>query len=770
VPTTLNSFIASEFRMGFREKFVTEGLNQKMAAVMPPGVYRGFKLGPTATVNAVSIDPDPSALDNIALFETATGFSLTLTKQGSYEVDVSSFVDAGNEVEVVIAILGTYVIGDVTTAVVKGYELSPIDEYTADPDVNELVVLGTVIIPTNSVAAIPAANITSDKRTMAWRNTAPEAIIWQPVIKNAHFEYGRDEAGGGYPQYANTFWESSDNSGSPWTHQDFGDAPQGNYTATLLLNTGPYSETLTQQVGVEVLEGQRMLVEIQKKVYLGATGGTGNFNAYFKDVDGVELGALSVPYGIDTIDASFVKVVAVLEGPTDSALLDRVEFDMDSVTYTSGKGTGLAIGSAQLWVDTPSLDPVVAGERYGELIDVSRILIRSDDPTVGTSSPTALLTYSEDPTGNRLVLGSTNSSGPPAYGIIPTGSFHLIFESKPAGLAKGYRRYFDATNGRTIEAVNALYSGGWQKDVDGETAFAVVTGPEGIEHRWQEPTDNTWSDSQWTRIATVLGTFSSYAENGFPMGNTTRYDLGFTEFTDTIAGDYPWALLENAGGNATLSEDEISPPPRFHASRVPFYDASSNDTVDDAVWIQHASEATSDGLIFVSEDLVATFQFTILLNGVAVSNQNYIFGLCQNTGNIFTTPTTPSDTEAVYFRWIGSTQTMEIVVNDDLTGELAISTSAPTAGVPQRWRIDLFGANTPGGARVLFSLDNSLLSTRTVQIPPALIDAASDPHHLTPFAGAYCTSTTPSGEDEDMYVVDIRYEFGLYDDTDKAPF
>ncbi len=507
MPTTLNSFIASEFRMGFREKFVTEGLNQKMAVAMPPGVYRGFRLGTTATVNAVAINADLESLDSVALFETSTGFSLTVTRAGNFEVDLSSFVDVGNPVEVVIALLGTYVVGNVTTAVIKGYELDPIDDFTGDPDVDELIVLGTVTIPTNSASAIPSANITSDKRVMAWRNTAPEATSWQPVIKNSHFEYGRDEDGGGFPQFASIFWESSNNT-VPWIRANFGDAPSGNFTAGLLLDTGPYTETLTQRVGAQILEGQRMLIEFQKKVLLDATGGTGQLNIYFKDSIGVELATESVAFDIDAIDASFVKVVSVLEAPADAAVLDRVEFDMDSVTYTSGKGTGITLGSAQLWIETPAEDPAVSVERVGEPLDASSLVIRGEDATSDYETVAARISFDGDTSGTapqgKIQFKNTNSLHAPALSIPATINFQLLFESVPAS-GSGYRKYTMADGGM-FETVNAGFDGNWFPDDITAKSYRIDTTIYG-QQVYKEVAPITpatfFADSAWNVIRTI---------------------------------------------------------------------------------------------------------------------------------------------------------------------------------------------------------------------------------------------------------------------------
>ena len=99
MPTAISTFADSEFRMRYREPYVTEGLNAKLEVNTPPGTYRGFRLASNVGLNdTIYVEADPDALDHAAVYQTLDGFSLTVRKVGgTYSVDLSSLVDAGEK-------------------------------------------------------------------------------------------------------------------------------------------------------------------------------------------------------------------------------------------------------------------------------------------------------------------------------------------------------------------------------------------------------------------------------------------------------------------------------------------------------------------------------------------------------------------------------------------------------------------------------------------------------------------------------------------------
>ena len=91
MPTTLSTFAASEMVMKYQEPYVTQGLNQKMAFINPPGIFRGFRIGVSGTAMQVNIQADPAELDHVAHYIDAAGYAVTIRRStGDFAVDLSA--------------------------------------------------------------------------------------------------------------------------------------------------------------------------------------------------------------------------------------------------------------------------------------------------------------------------------------------------------------------------------------------------------------------------------------------------------------------------------------------------------------------------------------------------------------------------------------------------------------------------------------------------------------------------------------------------------
>lgn len=58
MPTLLDTFTDSELKMRYREPFLTEGLNAKLAVNTPRGTYRGFTIGTNGSNNTITINEE----------------------------------------------------------------------------------------------------------------------------------------------------------------------------------------------------------------------------------------------------------------------------------------------------------------------------------------------------------------------------------------------------------------------------------------------------------------------------------------------------------------------------------------------------------------------------------------------------------------------------------------------------------------------------------------------------------------------------------------
>jgi len=408
MPTQITTFAEDELKMRYREPFGTEGLNAKLAVNTAPGVYRGFRLATSGSNDTVTLASDLGALDHAAVYQTETGYSLTIRKTGGdFSLDLASLVDAGEKTWV-IALTASYSLGTLSASGLAAYELSPTDDFTGAPERDELVVLGTVTIPAGGGVAIPAANIRDTFRTMAWRSAALEAKPWRPVIKNANFEFGSLSA----TDRELPFWVVT--GAQTWSRVST-DAVNGIFSLQPTVVTGPFTASLLQRVGAEVVEGGRVLVEFSKRALLAATGGAASVRLTFKDDDGTDLTPVDVLFDVDSVDANFVPVTQGVVGPVGSSVLDRVEVYLDSLTYAAG-GAGMLLDAVQIWVEG------AASTGWGSVgvpVDSSQVLLRSEAVSALFTDEAALLTYDHTtPSGQGTVtLGGVNVTKDPRLAL-----------------------------------------------------------------------------------------------------------------------------------------------------------------------------------------------------------------------------------------------------------------------------------------------------------------------------------------------------------------
>lgn len=403
MPTQITTFADSELTMRFRSPFVTATLNEKMAVNTPPGVYRGFKLETNGANDTVTIAADPIHSDHAAVFQTDTGYSVSVRKTGGdFSLDLSSVVDAAEKTWV-IALYGTYAIGATTAAEIRVYELSPSDEYSGASEIDELVVLGTVTIPAGGGVAIPAANIIGSKRDMAWRAVADEAKAWIPVVRNGSFEVGDATAESPAFPIANPeirgglqipFWQPRE--GLDWNKVST-DAVSGTYSLAHASDGAADLSILEQKIGAPLRPSGRLLVEFSKRVLIAAGAGTCSLRLLFRDEDGTDLTPVTFEFPVDAVDANFVSYSEITEAPAAATTLDRIEFYMDNPTYAAGDA--VLLDDVQIWVEG---DAHTAGVMSG-LLETNGLVIR--DPSVDLTNTGANFVY--ESADNEVVLGYT---------------------------------------------------------------------------------------------------------------------------------------------------------------------------------------------------------------------------------------------------------------------------------------------------------------------------------------------------------------------------
>lgn len=413
MPTQITTFAEAELTMRFRSPFVTATLNEKMAVNTPPGVYRGFRLGTNGANDTVTIEADADYLDHAAVFQTDTGYSVTVRKTtGDFPLDLSSVVDAAEKTWV-IALYGTYAVGATTAAEIRVYELSPTDEFTGASEIDELVVLGTVTIPAGGGVTIPAANITHARRTSAWENLAKEAIPWAPLIRNAGFEWSDDNAGNESVVEASLFWEREGSGASGWI-TDLVNVDKGNRAVSFTYDSGTPSAEMYQWQHLPVEEGQTIKLKLRKKTLQIATAGSAEMFVELSDEDGAGATSYTVTLDLSAVEGSFSTVEGSVKVPIGSGhtQLTRVGVSVSGISFGSS-GLGFAVDSMQAWLEVDSVEDLdITSSRQGVLAGNKVTLLDSYDLDQGVTPRAGFFSYDSatnkvlfyDKDGNNLGL------------------------------------------------------------------------------------------------------------------------------------------------------------------------------------------------------------------------------------------------------------------------------------------------------------------------------------------------------------------------------
>lgn len=178
--TTVLALSDNDFKVRWREPYVSEALNRKVAGVIPRGVYRGLALTTHAAPLTVQLAADAAA-EHLAVYETLAGYSLTIRRGGgAITINLAAFVGQ----TVYIALFAVYSTVTVTSAEIRVYTIA---DYNLAPEKPELVILGTVAVP--GAGVIPASALSLAAVTVPWKQDSSVAgRPWQQIVRNGSFD------------------------------------------------------------------------------------------------------------------------------------------------------------------------------------------------------------------------------------------------------------------------------------------------------------------------------------------------------------------------------------------------------------------------------------------------------------------------------------------------------------------------------------------------------------------------------------------------------
>lgn len=560
---TVLTFAAHETRLRWREQYVTEGVNSKLAAVIPAGVYRGFKVEAAGIANQVKIVADPTVGDHVAVYETLSGYSLTVRKLGG---DFGLTLAGGTWIVVIEAAYSPQVD---TLATITAYTQA---EYDNLANKAERVVLAKIVMNSEGVPVLDFST-----RSSAWLKLAPEATPWAPALTNGFFELCRPDTGQAFSgKYDVPYWELALPANVLVTGKT-SDADRGNFqlevTTTQIVNDIDF---LGQWVNLPVKSGQQLKLKIRHKRLTASA--VLSVKLDWAGVDGAAGPSSTVSFGPSTT-AEFTSGEQTIQVPSGAAVLERIRL---SVTQSSAS-TALRIGSVEVWAETDAyLDPI--HDRGGHPLIAKPLLLQ--DPTQRLSTTLeALLKFnaSAPATQGKVTLGrkdgldgSNSTTRSPIFELAqmilgvglatgdvtvpriqaPPGSIDstLLLESYVNG-QRGVRMY--SAYGSLFLTVNAKQTGSaWSKDVNDSIAWMIALTAAGFEIREQAYNVNNWgawSSTPFKVDATGLITYLSRqnvlggellgvaADAALPRIQTNAAASGVSAFTNL------WQLGPSAG-------------------------------------------------------------------------------------------------------------------------------------------------------------------------------------------------------------------------------
>ena len=364
MPTSIHNLVTdgiSRVTMKWREQYVTAGVNRKMSVVTPPGIYRGWRLGPTPPLaptlsRRIYIYGDATTGDHAAAIKTNTGYTLTVWTSGEYialNIDGVEFAALQGQT-VVVAIRIAYTnTGAATTAEIVGFVASEWDGLSSTAK-REFVVLGTVVVPGPSIE-IPPENITHERRTEAWDSVAPGAVAWAPMLQNGGFEYGPAlQPLGTYRNYASP-WENTTVTNGTWELDDTDSASGGQNLMLVRTSPGGMTGNISQDIHAPFNQATHFRLRLKVKGLQAVTAGDLSISVDFlpsSEGSGNVYFAVPLPATVPEIDTTYRLIDQILPVPVGSTSLARVRIMVNSLTVASGAVAAFRLDDMEVFLET----------------------------------------------------------------------------------------------------------------------------------------------------------------------------------------------------------------------------------------------------------------------------------------------------------------------------------------------------------------------------------------------------------------------------------
>jgi len=562
MPTDLYTVPEDNISVRYEAPLLSRDINQKIVSALPHGIYRGFKLGTSASLLTVNIEADSEHSDSVATIETLDGFGISVKVSGVVPIDLSSYTTK----TVVIAMFGEYAVGSDTTVHVRAYELSPTDEFTIASELNELVVLGQVVVPASGL--IPIANITPDYRSSSWESEAPERLQWIPTLKDPMFLTAED----GYDLGLSRYWQVVESAGVGFFEvEDGGGTPVfGQKSVSIRVTTSPYTAYAYQDVDIPVTPGQYYYIRLYAQRAVTPTIGTISIKLTFADAD--MGGSTDVAFPIDTSALatggswSHVKFAGKVASTGNLQFLRRVWIHADGMGTATAK---VYFDALQVYVEALPDDFQRNADTMLDRVCAERLLVvpeTSDLAAPGhvfkiVSNIMSLLSHDNGEKDRTFATGNVELGADldgVGYAVTPrvtapvntTTTYTLMWESDPSG-GDPVLRWYAKDDGAFVITYNARWDHvgpDWNEDSAAHTARKFVFGDDGLDAYETAGGTGTWGDSSWDN--SVLPMPSQLTNLGDNVnGSPAEGALPRISMT-TVGGTYTLVMESTVSGGA----------------------------------------------------------------------------------------------------------------------------------------------------------------------------------------------------------------------------
>jgi len=530
-----------DFKVRWREPYVSEALNRKFAGIVPRGIYSGFALATHAAPLTVKLVANASSA-HVAVYESLTAYSLTINRSGGdIVINMAAFV--GQTVYVVL-----YAVYSPVTTTVAEIRLYSEADYNAAPEKPELVVFGTVNVP--GAGVIPASAVSVSKQTLPWKQVTGAAVRpWLQIVKNGSFDESDGNALPGVLQTIPGFTGETTgaatiaaNGTNPRSGTSALEIAIPNVVSTAKIGPGQYSSANPLDGGVvPVRAGQAIdvafwLSGVTVGAYTDGTKGLRLIGTFYNAADvlqstvqvasdaSIHVGTFPYTQLVGTFLAPvagyFVwymeAAVDLGAGPSTFYVADLRMFLQPQASVVDDEGA--AIGEVSLPVlRGMGLDLVPTGA-------LSRIAQSAVARVTSVISPALDLVLSLSKAGNKQTINVPRwdtpfihenlIADPTGFGLsgtaiaadqeLPATTFKLLHTYKSKHFATTvYSRVYSSTqnSGSFVFTTNAWWDGAaslWKSDSAGVPASRVTLDSFGL-RVWSHVAAVSWADGAWIR-------------------------------------------------------------------------------------------------------------------------------------------------------------------------------------------------------------------------------------------------------------------------------